>query len=272
MVMQFRALPAVKTVINVLLTTNGTGTVVLVRVDAANDGGASQFLAKVYETLEDIEYRRAWTSEDFEDVGRLRSSAYARRQVYQKQFPEMLVDDDDWAPNASVFGVYYRGELVSTLRIHHVTKDQRTSAALKMFPNVLEPLVEQGSTFIDPCRFTVDVDAARDIPGLAHVTLRLCALAGTYFDSDFCIGAVKLEHAAFYRRVFRATQLAGPIRPAGMNVEAILFSIPRAGLVSLYERYPVFNFLPHEAEMLFGDVPTGSVRPLTVIPTARFAA
>lgn len=225
---------------------------------------------ELLDVMDDIEYRRIVAPEDFEAIGVLRQRAFDSFDIYEQKFGESVIEAMDFDPMASVFGVYYRGELASTIRIKRVTSEHRESSAIKIFGSFMSPLLDQGMVFIDPCRFAVDRDISRVVPGLPIITSRLAIIATLHYSADYCLFACKREHTAFYRRVFRATMLAGPYEPPGMRVQAVLLGNGTAGRDDLFSRYPVFNFKTTEARLLFDpqDVSSG---PLCVKPTARMA-
>lgn len=60
------------------------------------------------------------------------------------------------------------------------------------------------------------------------------------------------EHTAFYRRVFRSTQLAGPRYYHGLSFPMVLYAcdlLPMEG--DLFRRYPFFRSTPEERDMMF---------------------
>lgn len=229
------------------------------------------FEDKVFALLDRTEYRIIRTPEDFEEIGRLRKRAYDDRPVYARKFDKPLLDEVDYDPASVTFGIYIDEILTASVRLHFLTPEHRVSPALDMFPSHLNPLLDQGLTFIDPSRFTVDLERAKDMPGLPHIPLRTAVMATAYYKADFCLSCVKKEHASFYRRTFRATAVAGPIRHPEMMVDAVLFSSPRSNIPDVCRRYPFYSHLPQEAELLFGQPKAEEPWPLTVLPTARMA-
>jgi hypothetical protein len=229
------------------------------------------FQGKLFGHLEHTEYRRARSPEDFQDIGRLRSKAYASRPVYEEAFDDILIDEIDHDSQAVSFAVHVDGDLLGSVRLHVVTPDHRVSPAVEMFPDVLHPMLDQGISFIDPSRFTVDLEYWDAITGLPHIILRPALIATHFFKADYCLSCVKREHAAFYRRTFKATQMAGPINPPGMNVEAVLFATPRSSIPDICRRYPCYHFIEREAAKLFAEPEQHLPWPLTVAPTAKYA-
>lgn len=225
---------------------------------------------ELLDVMDDIEYRRIVSPEDFEAVGILRQRAIDAFDIYERKFGESVIEDMDFDPMSAVFGVYFRGELAATIRIKRVTAANRDSGAIKVFDNFMNPLLDQGMVFIDPCRFAINRDISRVVPGLPIITSRLAIIATLHYMADYCLFACKLEHTSFYRRVFRATMLAGPYEPPGMRVKAVLLGNGTSGRDELFERYPIFKFKSTEARLLFGphDLSSSS---LCVKPTARMA-
>ncbi len=93
----------------------------------------NSFAGKLMEVLDHVEYRRIESSEDMEDVARLRYKAYKARAVLPVA-AKTMIDDIDFDEQAYIFGVYYYEELVSTVRVHHVTPDHRVCQSTGIFP------------------------------------------------------------------------------------------------------------------------------------------
>ncbi|MEM8541593.1 MAG: hypothetical protein AAGF25_11630 [Pseudomonadota bacterium] len=225
---------------------------------------------ELLDVMDDIEYRRIVAPEDFEAVGILRQRAIDAFDIYERKFGESVIEDMDFDPMSAVFGVYFRGELAATIRIKRVTADSRDSGAIQVFDKFMHPLLDQGMEFIDPCRFAINRDISRLVTGLPIITSRLAIVATLHYMADYCLFACKLEHTGFYRRVFRATMLAGPYEPPGMRVRAVLLGNGTAGRDELFARYPIFKFKSTEARLLFGEQDLSSSS-LCVKPTARIA-
>lgn len=225
---------------------------------------------RLFDVMDNIEYRRAITQEDFEPISKLRAQAFDARIVYSRKLSGDALDEMDFAPNAYVFGMYYFGELVSTVRFQVVTRETPQSFSLKMFPETLGPLVEQGMTFIDPTKFAVDETISHEVSGLPLLTLRIPMMAMTHFDADAGLALIKEAHEPFYRRVFHSSLLAGPKRLEGVAVPIILVQSPRKNTLDTCRRYPVFYSTAAERKIMFDR--SGSVTPLTILPTARHAA
>lgn len=226
--------------------------------------------AEMFDVMDRLEYRRAVTEEDFEDIGRLRQKAYDSRDIYERKFGKYVIEDLDRDPRTYVFGVYFQDQLVSTLRINHVTPENRMSPAVAFFGNVLNPLLDQGLTFIDPSRLAIDPSFAKMFPGLPIMTQRLPVIATIQLQASYGLFAVLAKHRAYYLRVFRATLLAGPILSPGMNIDVILLACALQNRKDLFERFPVFNFKDAEGRLLFGNDKREN-SPLCVRPTARLA-
>jgi hypothetical protein len=123
---------------------------------SAAQGKITGFSASVMRFLENIEYRRVDNADDLEDVARIRYKAFTMVGL-APQNGTLLIDDLDFKPNAHVMGIFFDEQLVSTIRIHHVTSAQRDSVAVSHFPDVMNPLLDAGQTFIDPVRFAVSI-------------------------------------------------------------------------------------------------------------------
>ncbi|HTM79427.1 MAG TPA: hypothetical protein VL133_17580, partial [Devosia sp.] len=134
---------------------------------------------------------------------------------------------------------------------------------------ILGGIIEGGGSYIDPSRFTADHDASLAFPALPYLTLRIAVMACKHFAATYCISSVRPEHAAFYKRVFGSTQLAGEGYWGELTFPVCLYA---SFLPTMYPRtlarYPFFMSTEEERENLFGTSP----KPMAAIrPTARMA-
>lgn len=233
--------------------------------------GTSGFVNRMMRLLDSVEYRRVETSEDLEAVARIRYKAYDQIGLAPKA-GSMMVDDEDFAPNAHVIGIHYEEKLVATLRIHHVTQNQKTSLATTCFPDVMNPLLDAGRTFIDPVRFAADPQVVRDVPGIPYLTLRVATMATDFFNADYCLSVIKPNHKAFYQRVFNSRPMVESryIERFSSMVE-LYGSDAHQELQGIYRRFPFFNSEAFERRMMFAPASAVGAPVLTVRPTARYA-
>ncbi|WP_306117598.1 MULTISPECIES: hypothetical protein [unclassified Roseitalea] len=241
------------------------------RFTGATAPSAQLALNELMTVLDRMEYRRIVTAEDFEAVGVLRRDAFNARALYTEKFTEPVLEDLDYADESYVFGLYHDGTLVSSMRLNVLAAGLPETPALKLCRSTLAPLLAQGMVFIDPTRFAVDAEASRAIPALPLLTHRLSTMMTIYRNADHCLCVVKATHEAYYRRVFGATRLAGPFVPEGMIPDTLLLAISRGNQDYITRRNPIFNFTQTEARLLFDDR-VDALPPLSVLPTARFAA
>ena len=234
-------------------------------------GRISGFSAGVLRLLESIEYRRIDNADDLEDVARIRYKAFSMVGLAPQNGP-LLIDELDFKPNAHVMGIFFDEQLVSTIRVHHVTAAQRDSVAVSHFPDVMNPLLDAGKTFVDPVRFAADPEIMREYPALPYLTLRVATMATVYFEVDYCLSVIKPNHRAFYKRVFQSIELAEPryFDRYKSNIElhaADAHELKR----TLFDRYPFFRSQPYERKLMFAPRETLGLTPLTILPTARYA-
>lgn len=233
-------------------------------------GKADAFNESILSLLEHVEYRLVSSGEDLEDIYRLRYSSFLKAGMLEPNATRALHDRWDDLPNSYRFGVYFDGELVSTVRLNYITREQPFAPCMDTFPEVMYPRVERGDTFIDLTRFAADPDKAPAPGVLPFITLRLAPVATCYFNQTSCLAAIKPDHAAFYRRMFNAFEIGGPAPYPGLIVPRYLYEAPCGeNLAKTLERFPFFRSSPIEQRMLFGTLPEGR-DPLTVLPTAKY--
>lgn len=232
---------------------------------------SSGFANKVFELLDRSEYRRCDKGEDLEDIYRLRYKAYRFNDMVPDTDGRTIIDELDDAPNVYRFGVYVDQNLVSTMRIHHVTLETPISPSVQAFGDIVRPMLEAGDTFVCMSRFASDPELARAYPHLIYVTLRLAGMACIYFKTPYGLSTVREDHAGFYRRIYYSEQISEPRGYPGVFNKVVLF---RTNAVEnrerYYARFPFFRSTETERRMLFGKVGVGELQPLTILPSARF--
>jgi hypothetical protein len=202
--------------------------------------------------LDQVDYRLAETPEEKEEIYRLRYRAYLREGAIQPLSDQRVIDQFDDTPNAWTFGVYFHGQLYSSIRVSLLTPERRVSPSVAVFGDVLHPQLDKGMVFIDSTRFVADPEKARNFPELPYVTVRLGSMAGVHFNADFGLAMVRPEHQAFYRRVFLQETWCEPrlhpglVKPVGL-MAAHLPTVRE----SVLARYPFLRSSAFERRMLF---------------------
>ncbi|SDN84876.1 hypothetical protein [Afipia sp. GAS231] len=227
--------------------------------------------------LNQADYRLATTPEEKDEIYRLRYRAYLREGAVRPSADQRVVDSYEDAPNAWTFGVYFNGELYSSIRISVLTSEWRLSPSVELFGDVLHPELDKGRIFIDSTRFVADPDKARNFPELPYVTVRLGSMAGVYFNADYGLAIVRPEHQAFYRRVFLQETWCEPrlypglVKPVGL-MAAHLPTVREPVLA----RYPFLRSTAFERRMLFerpgqqqpSQDPTASYERASIVPSS----
>lgn len=231
----------------------------------------SAFARSVFSLLERTEYRRCESGEDLEDIYRLRYRAYRRTDMVVENPNHLIHDELDDEPNCHRFGVYVDGELISTLRVHHVTAQHSMSPSTTVYPDVIVPRLAAGDTFIDPSRFAADPEWSRLYPQIPYVTLRLAGMACCHFETPYCLSTIRTDHAGFYRRIYQSEQI-GELRDyPGLNYQVVLYEADvNAIKLRSFARFPFFRSTPMEQRLMFARPGEGELAPLTILPTAKY--
>lgn len=182
-----------------------------------------------------------------------------------------ISDPLDETSNATKFGIFIDGELVATIRLHHVTPKDRRSTAMTVYGDILHHRLDEGISFIDPSRFAVDPTWSLIYPQIPYLTLRVAGMACVHYNAPYCITMVREEHGGFYRRVYKAKMIGEP-RLYSANVEAMiaLYEADVLGIMEeSYRRYPFFRSRASERRLLFDRPSLGINAPMTVIPSAQ---
>ena len=212
--------------------------------------------------LDRIDYRLAQTDEDREAIFRLRYRAYLREGAIAPNAAEVFSDAYDATGNAWIFGIHIDGALVASLRLHVAGPAGRDLPALAVFPDLLQPLVDDGHVVIDPTRFVVEQAASRRFPCLCYVTTRLAWLACEYFNANLLLATVRHEHQAFYRRVFGHRTVCEPRHYPSLAKPICMMALDYAQAKGdVLQRHPFFRSTHFERRMLFAPHAEVVLRP-----------
>jgi len=235
--------------------------------------GVSSLNRSILQMLDHVEYRLVTGGEDLEAIYRLRYQSYLQSGMCGPIESGLFEDRWDDLPNSYRFGVYYDGQLVSTLRLHYISADHPNSPSVDAYPEILLPRLARGETFIDGTRFATDPANAPSPGVLPFLTLRLGMVAACYFNPTAVLTPVKVEHGAYYARIFHAIQKTeGKVFP-GVLASIALFEIPSGeNLRRTLDRFPFFKSMPTEQRLMFSNPAINRLTPRVIVPTAKFAA
>jgi hypothetical protein len=202
--------------------------------------------------FERVDYRPIETPEEKDQLYSMRYRAYLHGGLILPSESKRVSDRYDDAPNALTFGIYVDGELCSSIRLHILTPEWRTSYSTELFGDILHPRLDQGEVFVDPARFVADPEKAQRFPELPYLTVRLVFLACEYFNADTGLALVRAEHQAFYRRVFLNETIAEPRPfPNVTKKVALMASDFRVVRERVLTRFPIMRSSAFERRMLF---------------------
>jgi hypothetical protein len=228
----------------------------------------NSFNERAMRSMDEIEYRRVYTAEDLEPVITLRQKAYRAHSVYVNH-SQPMTDEQDLDMRFYTFAVYRREQLISTLRVHIVNSENLACNSRDYFPDVIDPLIAQGLSFMDPTRFAIDPEITEDVNVIPLITLRLGFMAAKHFGTDFCLSMIKESHMAFYRKVFKSTQLTPFLPFSAVNSPYALFASPKGLESAICQSYPLFQSTETERGLLFNSRARGNPHILSVKPTAN---
>lgn len=214
------------------------------------------FSERLSDFLDIVEYRRLDTEAQKEEAYRLRYDAYVREGTIPFDPSKRFADSFDEAPNVWIFGLYLEGTLASSIRIHVASPEHPEAPATAVFPDLLMPHIERGQKIIDPTRFVANHALARTNPELPYATVRLGFMASEYFNADMGLATVRVEHRAFYKRIFGLKPLGEPRLYPNLAKPICLMSIhyptAREGIMA---RYPYLRSTEDERAVLFDRAP-----------------
>lgn len=225
----------------------------------SNSQVTSGLNSRIFQLLSRVEYRKAVSSEEREEVFRLRHDAYVREGAIDRRDDGLFRDEVDDACNTSIYAVYIDGNLVSSIRLSVATPSDPDIPTAHVFPELIGPEISRRLTIVDPTRFVADHVGSRKFPELPYITLRIPWLAMDFFDADLMLAAVRPEHEAFYRRLWGNRTLCGARTYPGLLKPVSLTVLDYAAARdTVCRRYPFFNSTEVERESIFaGAQPAG---------------
>lgn len=223
------------------------------------DSKGSNFATKLLGYLQEADYHVASSKADRDEIFKLRYTSYLKEGAIEENPTATFCDAYDAFDNCWIFGVHLDGKLASSIRCHVISPENRKGPALDVFPDIVGPMIENGQTVVDPTRFVVDQNVAERYPEIPFLTLRVACMVYDYFEADYCLATVRKEHAAFYRRVFKAEILCEPRPYPTLNAPICLLKTNVSSFRSeLLRRYPIFESSFTERRMIFEQSPNQS--------------
>jgi hypothetical protein len=233
---------------------------------ASADQSGSRLLTRGAQLLDRTDYRLAETEADKEAIYRLRYRAYLHEGAIEPRIDRRLTDRFDNLPNSWIFGVYFDGQLASSIRISLATRDNPETPAVDAFRDLLEPQLARGKVIVDPNRFVADPLRKDKFAELPYMTVRLGYVACAYFNADIGTATVRQEHQAFYRRVFLQEALCTPRPYPTLTKPLCLMAADYLSVRErIFERYPCFRSSYFERRKLFERSPLERDRPELVL-------
>jgi len=201
-----------------------------------------------------IDYRLVETPQEKDLIYQMRYRAYLHGDLIPPSESRRVTDRYDEAPNVWIFGIYVDGELCSSIRLHVLTSEWRTSFSTEFFGDVLHPRLDRGEVFVDPARFAADPEKAQRFPELPYLTVRLGYLACDHFNANTGLALVRPDHQAFYRRVLLSETIS-EARPfpsfSGSKTVVLMASDFPVVREKILTRFPIMRSSAFERRMLF---------------------
>jgi len=237
-------------------------------MNASHQSTTSAIAQRKIDLLNLIDYRLAETEAEKDEIYRLRYRAYLNEGAIEPNSSRRVKDRFDDLPNSWIFGVYYEDQLVSSLRVSVASPEWPATPSMDVFPDALAPEIAKGKVLVDPTRFVADPAQAKRLAELPYMTLRLAYVACEHFRADLGLASVRVEHRAFYRRVFLHTIAEARDYP-GLTKQICLMAIDfPEKRQQVFARYPFLRSTLFERRMLFErrDVRAPSVNAASKLP------
>lgn len=213
---------------------------------------SQNFHEKLSRNLSETKYNIVNNRSDRDSVFQLRYRCYRKENLIPSTLEQKFSDNYDSDPNSIIFGARTEDAIVGSIRIHLLSKEHPLSPAYDTYHDILDPLVKNGETMIDPSRFVIDPLAHRK-PLVPFSVIRLACMMAEHFEADWMLATVRPEHAAFYKR-FCSLQPMAEARPyPGLSCPLMLLGARNKEVQDhVFERYPIFSSTLAERLALFG--------------------
>jgi len=213
---------------------------------------SSSLIDRIAQLLQRVDYRRADSPGEREAIFRLRYEAYLREGEIGPVPSKRFTDHVDDEPNTFNFGAYLDGVLAGAIRLSVTMTGGARLPAIEVFEDVLSPEIQAGKTFVDPSKFVADHASSKRYPELPYIILRLAWVAMGYFKADLMLGAIRVEHQPFYKRVWRCRLICPPRPYPGLCTPVCLVTVDYAAVQDEVHRlYPFFQSDVLEQKKLF---------------------
>jgi hypothetical protein len=219
----------------------------------AYPGASSSSLSdRIALLLPTVGYSRAESPDEREAIFRLRYDAYLREGEISASGSGRFADEVDDEVNTWNFGVYIDNTLAGAIRLSVTLPGGAPLPALAVFEDLLTPEIQSGKTIVDPSKFVADRASSRRYPELPYIILRLPWIAMAYFKADLMLAAVRIEHQAFYKRLWGSQVICPPRAYPGLHSPVGLMTCDY-GVVQdeVHRRYPFFRSNVFEQKQLF---------------------
>lgn len=221
-----------------------------------------------------VEHRIATSQSEREAVFRLRHDAYSLNGLLQSCQSEEIYDPcyDD-APTAWITMTLVDGELAGSVRVNLGAGLDAVLPSLRVYPDVVGPKMAAGKTVIEYTRLAAKLSLSSLHPELAYLIMRPGYMAAVHFHADLAIASPRLEHAAFYKRVFGGELWCQPREYPGLTAKFACMGSDFHAVRSVVEaRYPFYKSTASEREALFGPERGGPRRRLRAVSASDNSA
>ncbi len=212
----------------------------------------SHFPDRVFDLLERVEYRRAETPEEKTAIFAMRHEAYTRAGTIEPKPSGLFHDSMDETPNVWLVGLFIDGDLAGSLRFHVSANVSAPLPATEVYPELLTPLLNARHTLIDGTRFVSKLEYSQRYPEMPYIILSPIFLAEEHFGAELITVACRVEHQAFYRRMYGCIPWAEAREYPNLNKPmAFLRYECRKQREWLHKRYPFYQSSEAERARLF---------------------
>jgi hypothetical protein len=213
--------------------------------DSTRDAQLSHFSKRVT-------YKLARSYVERDAIFKLRYQCYLRAGLISKNSFGRYFEAADHASNAYLIGFYVGRRLISSLRLQIGSPATSNLSSLKIFPKVLQPILERNCSIIDMSCVATDRGLSDLHIWLPYLTLRPWIAAAEHFNADHIVTMARPQHRPFYEHVLGFKAYSHVRRRPGHLGSVALFGLNFVtSATCLYDNYPFLLSTPAERRQLF---------------------
>ncbi len=165
-----------------------------------NDCKLTSLVSKGLDKSRGFDHFLARTPSQRDAVFKIRHHAYISQKLIRGSGKSTLSDWQDDEKSSSIYGITLHGDLVSTIRLSVISRNEKACTTYSMFKEYLEPIVDDGEKIVDGSRLAVNCSNSALRRSVILYTFSLTAAFSASVGADRGVMMARHNHVPFYQR------------------------------------------------------------------------